>query len=395
MKHMVRGRGEEAEADKFNGSVSKDLTNGLIKAVCFLVIFVAGVVLGLSASAHVSRYLNSQTEAELFFPTNRYAAIPDKECEKEDRLSIKNFFNPGQLTHEMTDEELFWRASVIPKKEEYPYKRVPKVAFMFLTRGPLPLSPLWDRFFHGHEGLYSIYVHALPGYKLNVSNTSAFYDRQIPSRDVQWGSISLADAERRLLANALLDFSNERFVLLSESCIPVYDFPTVYNYLTSSAQSFVESYDDPTRDGRGRYSRSMLPDIKLFQWRKGSQWFELNRSLAINIISDTKYYTLFKKYCRPSCYPDEHYLPTFLNMFFGALNSNRTVTWVDWSRGGPHPATLGAVNITEDFIQSIRENGTGCWYNSRQISTCFLFARKFAPSALEPLLNLTSTVMKF
>ncbi|XP_077224437.1 glycosyltransferase BC10-like [Tasmannia lanceolata] len=386
MKHTGRSRGEEVEADKFSG---------LIKAVSFFVIFVAGVVLGLSASTHVTRYLTSQTEAELFFPTTRYAAIPQKECEKEDLLSIRNFINPGQLKHEMADEELFWRASVVPKKEEYPYKREPKVAFMFLTRGPLPLSQFWDRFLQGHEGLYSIYVHALPGYKLNVSNTSAFYDRQIPSRDVQWGSISLADAERRLLANALLDFSNERFVLLSESCIPVYDFPTVYKYLTGSSQSFVDSYDDPTRYGRGRYSRYMLPDINLFQWRKGSQWFELSRILAINIVSDTKYYTLFKKYCRPSCYPDEHYLPTFLNMFFGALNSNRSVTWVDWSRGGPHPATFGAADITEDFIQSIRYNGTDCWYNSMETSVCFLFARKFAPSALEPLLNLTSTVLKF
>lgn len=212
---------------------------------------------------------------------------------------------------------------------------------------------------------------------------------------VSWGTVALADAERRLLANALLDFSNERFVLLSESCIPVYNFPTVYKYLIGSTQSYVESYDDPSRYGRGRYSRKMLPDIKLYQWRKGSQWFELHRTLAVYIVSDTKYYNLFRKYCLPACYPDEHYIPTYLNMFHGALNSNRTVTWVDWSFGGPHPALYEEANITEVFIQSIRNNGTLCQYNSEMTSICYLFARKFGPSALEPLLNLTSSVMEF
>lgn len=212
---------------------------------------------------------------------------------------------------------------------------------------------------------------------------------------VEWGTVSLVDAEKRLLANALLDFSNERFILLSESCIPVYNFPTVYTYLIRSDLSFVESYDDPSRYGRGRYSRRMKPDIRLQDWRKGSQWFELNRFLAPVIVADTKYYTIFRKHCRPSCYPDEHYLPTFLHMFYGWMNSNRTVTWVDWSLGGPHPATFTAVNITADFIQTIRNNGSVCSYNSVRTNICYLFARKFAPSALEPLLNISSKVMEF
>lgn len=197
------------------------------------------------------------------------------------------------------------------------------------------------------------------------------------------------------MANALLDFSNERFVLLSESCIPVYNFPTVYRYLTDSAHSFVESYDDPSRYGRGRYNRNMLPDIQLKHWRKGSQWFELHRALAVYMVSDTQYYSLFRRYCKPACYPDEHYLPTFLNMFHGSLNSNRTVTWVDWSMLGPHPATYGRANITVGFIQSIRNHGSLCRYNSEMTSICYLFARKFDQSALEPLLNLSREVMNF
>lgn len=111
-------------------------------------------------------------------------------------------------------------------------------------------------------------------------------------QDVRWGTVTLVDAERRLLGNALLDFSNERFVLLSESCIPIYNFPIIYNYLIGSSQSFLDSYDDPSRYGRGRYSQHMKPDIKLRDWRKGSQWFEIQRTLAIKIVSDTRYFII-------------------------------------------------------------------------------------------------------
>ncbi|XP_054776980.1 glycosyltransferase BC10-like isoform X2 [Prosopis cineraria] len=314
-------------------------------------------------------------------------------CEETDCLNMETFLHPTNVTHDLLDDELLWRASLAPMKEEYPYTRIPKLAFMFLTRGPLPMLPLWERFFQGHEELFNIYVHVPPGYTLNVSNFSVFYGRQIPSQDVSWGTVSLADAERRLLGNALLDFSNERFILLSESCIPVYNFPTVYRYLTDSIHSFVESYDDPSRYGRGRYSRNMLPHIQLKHWRKGSQWFEVRRAVAVFLVSDTKYYNLFRKYCKPACYPDEHYIPTFLNLFYGPMNANRTVTWVNWSMGGPHPATYGRENITVRFLQAIRNNGTLCRYNSEMTSVCFLFARKFDSTALEPLLNLSSTTM--
>ncbi|XP_042421487.1 glycosyltransferase BC10-like [Zingiber officinale] len=383
-----RSKPDEDEADFFPCPPRKNWSVGLIKFISFLVIFMAGVVIGLSASGRFTRSFNSQTE--IFFPSTMYMANCDKEF-----LSFKSFVTPEHLMHSMTDEELFWRASMVPKMEEYPFQRVPKVAFMFMTRGPLPFVQLWDRFFKGHEGLYSVYAHTLPDYKLNVSESSAFYGRQIPSEEVSWGSVTLVDAEKRLLANALLDFSNERFVLLSESCIPVYDFSTVYNYLVYSAHSFVESYDEISQQGRGRYNRRMAPTIKLYHWRKGSQWFELNRELAAYIVADYQYYLIFRKYCKPSCYPDEHYMPTYLNMFHGSLNSNRTVTWVDWSRGGPHPAVYGASSITLEFIQSIRNNGTTCTYNSKPTSVCFLFARKFSPNALGPLLNLSSRAMGF
>ena len=177
-------------------------------------------------------------------------------------------------------------------------------------------------------------------------------------QEVKWGENSMIEAERRLLANALLDFSNQRFVLLSEACIPLFNFSTIYNYLMNSKQTFVEAIDKPGPVGRGRYNRRMMPLIQLRQWRKGAQWFQIDRYLAVRIVSDKPYFSVFKRYYRRCC-SDEHYLPTLVSIKFWKRNSNRTLTWVDWSRGGAHPRKFSSKDVTIDFLERLRF-GSSC-----------------------------------
>jgi len=204
----------------------------------------------------------------------------------------------------------------------------------------------------------------------------------------------MIDAERRLLANALLDSSNQRFVLLSESCIPLFNFKTTYDHLMNSNISFLGSFDDPRKPGRGRYNPRMWPVINITDWRKGSQWFEVHRDIAVHIISDQKYYQVFQEHCHPPCYMDEHYFPTLANILYPELNSNRSITWVDWSRGGPHPGKFGWGDITDEFLNQIR-HGSECVYNGNTTSMCYLFARKFLPQTLEPLLRIAPLLHVF
>lgn len=152
--------------------------------------------------------------------------------------------------------------------------------------------------------------------------------------------------------------------------------------------------DDPGPYGRGRYNESMAPDITLEQWRKGSQWFEVNRQLALNIVEDVTFYPKFDESCKPDCYVDEHYFPTMLTVQAPHLLANRSLTWVDWSRGGAHPARFGKSDITEEFLKRILENQS-CFYNDQPSNVCQLLARKFAPSALEPLLKLAPKLLGF
>ncbi|XP_027124682.1 glycosyltransferase BC10 [Coffea arabica] len=371
--------------------------------------FVIGLSLGVTGGMYLERFLSleninsmpnltsfqqASTLIELPFKQPRISPLPPPSPHEGGfpLPAISSFVPEDQLQflrHKMDDSELFWRASMVPMVEEFAYEYAPKVAFMFLTKGPIPLAPLWERFFDGHNGSYSIYVHSDPSYIGEEPEDSVFHRRRVPSKPVQWGTASMIDAERRLLANALLDFTNERFVLLSETCIPLFNFTTIYNYLINSNHSFIGSADDPRKSGRGRYNKSMSPAISKSQWRKGSQWFEVNRKVAIRIISDRKYYPIFAEHCNPPCYNDEHYIPTLVNILLPDENSNRSVTWVDWSREGPHPGRFDWRNVNAEFMNQVRFGTTNCTYNGKNSSSCFLFARKFVPNSLKRLLELS------
>lgn len=99
------------------------------------------------------------------------------------RVGLKEYLRPPRAEHDMDEEELMWRASMVPRVRKYPFRRVGKVAFMFLARGPLPLAPLWEMFFSGTTThYYSIYVHSHPSFNESVPKGSVFRGRRIPSK---------------------------------------------------------------------------------------------------------------------------------------------------------------------------------------------------------------------
>ncbi|XP_010688613.2 glycosyltransferase BC10 [Beta vulgaris subsp. vulgaris] len=297
------------------------------------------------------------------------------------------------LHHIEDDTELLWRASLVPQIPEYPFQRVPKIAFLFLTRGPLPLAPLWEMFFLGHEDKYSIYIHTHPNYTDPMPKDSVFHGRRIPSKTVEWANISMIDAERRLLASALLDYSNEKFILLSEACIPLYNFTTIYDYLVIKTNlSFVGVEPDPKKASPYRWRGKMNPPLQKWQWQKGAQWVVMDRVLSVDILSDTKYYPVFRDHCSWPCQnQDEHYVQILVMLHHPERNSNRCLTWTEW-KGHRHPTMFGPrSNISVDLIQRMRFRDN-CTIAGQFTNMCYLFARKFAPNSIKQLLEMSSTL---
>ncbi|XP_058723750.1 glycosyltransferase BC10-like [Vicia villosa] len=300
----------------------------------------------------------------------------------------------------------------------------PKIAFLFLVRRNVPLDFLWGAFFqNGDVSNFSIYVHSMPGFVLDESTSRShfFYGRQLSnSIQVLWGESSMIQAERLLLSAALEDPANQRFVLLSDSCVPLYNFSYVYNYIMVSPKSFVDSFLDAKE---GRYTPKMSPKIPREKWRKGSQWVTLVRNHAEVIVDDEVIFSVFKRYCkrRPpidirkgklnlklqkqhNCIPDEHYVQTLLALhgLEGELE-RRTVTYTLWNQSatktdnkGWHPITFSYANAGPRKIKEIKDishvyyeteyRTEWCHSNSTSVP-CFLFARKFSRGAAMRLLS--------
>ncbi|XP_038700893.1 glycosyltransferase BC10-like [Tripterygium wilfordii] len=315
---------------------------------------------------------------------------------------------PPAPAREYTDDELASRILVREILSMPPVQsKNAKIAFMFLSTGSLHFEKLWDKFFHGHEERFSVYVHASKEKPVHVSRY--FINRDIRSEQVIWGKITMIDAERRLLANALKDPDNQHFVLLSDSCVPLRSFDYVYNYLMYSNISFVDSFVDPGPHGNGRYTEHMLPEIEMKDFRKGAQWFTMTRQHALIVVADSLYYSIFRDYCKPgfegkNCIADEHYLPTFFHMLDPGGIANWSVTHVDWSERKWHPKSYKAHDVTYDLLKNItsidqsvhvtsdekRETTVKpCLWNGIQ-RPCYLFARKFYPETIDNLLHLFS-----
>ncbi|CAN1781699.1 Glycosyltransferase BC10 [Linum perenne] len=291
----------------------------------------------------------------------------------------------------------------------------PKIAFLFIARNRLPLDVVWDAFFKGEESKFSIHVHSRPGFLFNKATTRSdyFLDRQVnDSIQVDWGEATMIEAERILLRHALEEPSNKRFVFLSDSCIPLYNFSYTYDYIMSASTSFVDSFAD-TKEGR--YNPKMGPTIPVRNWRKGSQWVVLTRKHAEVVVHDNTVFPVFQKHCRPAdpskehnCIPDEHYVQTLLAQKGLEVEiTRRSLSHSSWDlssskdpkRRGWHPLTYKYSDATPMLLQSIKDIDNIYyeteyrreWCTSKgKPSTCFLFARKFTRPAALRLLNMVS-----
>ncbi|KAI3944578.1 hypothetical protein MKW98_021036 [Papaver atlanticum] len=292
-----------------------------------------------------------------------------------------------------------------------------KIAFLFLTTTPLPLAPLWELYFNQNRtqnnqtrNLFNIYIHADPSRPYNPPFSGYFFNRTIPSsKPTQRGSPSLIASARRLLSQALLnDPSNARFIILSTSCIPLHSFNFTYSMLFQTNKSFIEILKNEPRSliryiARGG-ANIMLPEIPFKDFRIGSQFFILNRHHAKLVVTDEKLWKKFKLPCVFSkyCYPEEQYFSTLLNMEDSSSCIPATLTHVDWSKhSSSHPWTYKETEIGTELIKSLRQReiryekgGVENQIEARlDHNWSFLFARKFSPNCLKPLLDIASDLV--
>lgn len=277
--------------------------------------------------------------------------------------------------------------------------RRPKIAFLFLTNSNLHFEPLWHKFFNASDPhLYNIYIHADPTVKITPP-MGVFADRFIHSKRTQRSSPTLISATRRLLAHALLDDpDNAYFALISQHCIPLHSFNYFYNYLLDTQKlsrkmefpSYIEILtESPSLLDRynARGENVMEPEVSFDKFRVGSQFFVITRKHSLMVIKDNKLWRKFKKPCVKieSCYPEEHYFPTLLSMEDPNGCTSYTLTRVNWTESvDGHPHTYHPPEVSSELIYKLRESNS---------TYSYMFARKFSPDCLEPLMEMADSVI--
>ncbi|ONM02162.1 glycosyltransferase BC10 [Zea mays] len=302
---------------------------------------------------------------------------------------------------EAEDLALFRRAVLLSSSSSSSAHRQTKqkVAFLFLTNSGLAFAPLWEKYFAGNHGLLNIYVHADPSTPLSLPPSArSFHGRVVRgSKATQRASATLISAARRLIAAALLDDpANRFFALLSQSCVPLRPFPALHRALAADPnhRSFIEVLGAaPTL--RDRYSArgdgAMVPEVPFESFRVGSQFFVLARRHAVAVVGDRRLWGKFRLPClverRRSCYPEEHYFPTLLDMLDPAGCAGFSLTSVNWTGSfDGHPRTYRPEEVSADLIRDLRRPKSNGTYSH-------MFARKFAPGCLAPLMEIADSVI--
>lgn len=214
-----------------------------------------------------------------------------------------------------------------------------KIAFLFLSKGAMPLEDIWHEFFRWRADPkhYSIYIYR-PN-NVPHDRDSLFYGRDVPTPvHVTWGNSTIAIAIRQLMSQALKDPLNEWFCTISESCVPTKPFNKFRNDLLSQEKSIINACS--SMGSISRYHPS-LKTVGIFEdsFRKSETWVAVRRKHAEVFAyrtahMDNAFYNVHSG--------AEHFLPTVL-AFYKLENETTCSTnyvFANWAEGAnSHPKT--------------------------------------------------------
>jgi Core-2/I-Branching enzyme len=248
-----------------------------------------------------------------------------------------------------------------------------KIAFLFLTIGPVYHQHLWRTFLQGHEEHYTIYAHA----KNDIPADNILFSYQIPTKlPTTWSNTMRAQIA--LLKEALKDPDNTKFIFISETTIPLATFDIVYQRVLQTPHSIFMYRPNPhIIEGSATFdpSRNLQPIPAELQY-KCYQWVVLNREHAQLMVEDTYYIAIAEQHRLDN----EHYPATLLachNLLHEV--EQKSMTYVYW----PAKAITRAAH-PYSFVNF--EDPAELALATKAINNGYLFMRKIDKACvMEPL----------
>ena len=191
-----------------------------------------------------------------------------------------------------------------------------KIAFLFLTYNNLKREEIWDRFFDSkHSDKFTIYNHAKEPEKIT---DLLLKDKHISEHiETCWGCFGSVEANILMMKQALKDKQNKKFILVSDSCIPIVSFNTFYNEIMKDDKSIINIHYNNNSD---RYDNIINPPFKKDEFIKHSaQGLIFNRNHTKLIVNSLLNYK--DNWKNMDCI-DEHYFGNILRVLDTNFNIN-------------------------------------------------------------------------
>ena len=286
---------------------------------------------------------------------------------------------------------------------------IPKVALLFLTTGDLYHENTWRLWFKSAGGvvpaqamaksvcpndgqlsrlqaiqgacreinttgvvdaqhLFSVYVHAPPAFR-GYDEDSLWAGKLIQHRvQTSWGAHTLVEATRNLLWEAYRDPLNTRFLLVSESDLPIYDPFTLYQQVQAETRSRLDTCRHEKTSPWRWDPRMETARLRFYHWRKSPQWMSMIREHVGLVLNDEEVYRKFERHCWSAwdqqhqrwyrdCFSDEHYFATLLSVEERdeeGVCMARGVSYTEWEGNAAHPKSFGSHVIDADLIRRAR-----------------------------------------
>lgn len=239
-----------------------------------------------------------------------------------------------------------------------------KVALLFLTREELNHPRLWQELLEDCPDRFSVYIHSMAPLQ-----DTFFAPYRIPQIVPTTWSIH-AKAWQILLQEALKDPENQRFVFLSESCIPLYRLGEIYDVLIDDPRSHMAF----ARPWWQKTSRRELQEVEE-EFRFGNnEWMILNRRHAEIIAQDNMLIRIASRHSNDQ----ESYFASLLAIH-DCLHEvcNHSFTYVNWKNATNKGASPWCFEEPSAFNDGLLDTA---------YTRSALFARKFAKTYPEDVL---------
>jgi hypothetical protein len=198
-----------------------------------------------------------------------------------------------------------------------------KIALCFLTYENLSQPKLWYHYIKKNNQKLNIYIHNKNEFIDNKYGLHRYCIHSSKKVATQYAHKSIVQATLALFKQAFLNKKNDYFILLSDKCIPLYNFDFIYDKIHNINSNIICEFENKDVD---RYDN--LTDKSFFSnqnFLKNSQWILLKRETVKFFIKKT----FLHLYSDNFYAVDEHYFGNICNKY-NIKFSNQPITYVNW-----------------------------------------------------------------